>query len=178
VDTRSTSNDSTPSQENSSTTFLEISDETLGTEEVDGVNTSVSPLVDLDYEIFPVKDCICCPPNEIRLPTQDGKAKSLIPVTVVQFNAGGKIWAATAATGPVAGDISPCPYIVKMPGWAKFQEVWSICLGRQNRAFGDPCVCERLLTCSSRSWRLRILGCGCRDCQTLRPYCRRATRDS
>jgi hypothetical protein len=131
--------------------ILDFSDTTLPTAGVNEVETLVPTIAELDYEIFPVKGVICFPPNEIQLPTSNGRLKSLTPNTVIRSNNGGNIWAATATTGPVAGEVSRCPYILRMPGWSKFQEVWTLRLKRTNRtskklSFGPQFLNSCLLT--------------------------------
>lgn len=68
--------------------------------------------------------------NKIEISAEGGTAKILVPKQIIINNTGGKVWAGTA-TGATKGELSKCPYILKLPGWSSFQEVWDVRLARK-----------------------------------------------
>lgn len=150
----------------------ETFDETIIFNPVDKMNSAGTidvPESGLDYQIFPIPDEFGEASYGTIQITEANVSITLRPRSVMKLAKNKDIWVATV-NGVVKGRLSSCPYILKMPGWASYQEVWVVNLERN--------ICECSLFCgwtkanylmfySAR--RLWGLGCGSRR-TIMRPH--------
>ncbi|KAL6718256.1 hypothetical protein ACLMJK_004344 [Lecanora helva] len=83
-----------------------------------------SERVELDYEVFKLD------PHRFKGPN---KVNNIIPRKVIEKPTDRTVWAATANSGCVRGEMTRVPSFMRMAGARTFQEAWCVDLDRETR---------------------------------------------